>query len=556
MRQVTAAHVFAGTETQVAGELAGSWRTSNVTESALGWQPESAAIPEPPDTAENPDEPDWTFIDCSFLYRLKLFPASVTIASPARPDDALRDRLRRLTTDVHPHGSALQELVMTFFRPRQSGLPGSASPVASRTRYGVLAVLCLLSGILYLDRICISAALDSIQADLGISNTETSYVLMAFTLAYGLFEIPTGRWGDVWGARRVLTRISLWWSAFTALTGASTGLPMLLVVRFLFGAGEAGAFPNVARVMSRWFPDEERGRAQGILLAASQTGGAVAPFLAAWLIQKIDWRWTFVVFGSVGGFWALGFWWWFRDDPATHAGVNEAEVQKIGRRASAEAVHTSIPWGLVAENPSIWLLSLIMACGSFNSYIYFSWFPKYLKSGRGVDPLEAGQMASTVLACAAVGTYFGGYLLDRAVAGRGVMRRRLLGGSAFFIAAIMLGCALLSSDPWQAAQFAALSCFCTQATQPLWWSSAIGISGKHVGALFGLMNSVGVFGAMSSQYLVGRLADWMAARGFSGRAQWDPIFYINCGVLITAGLLWSVFVFRTVEPAEESPQPV
>ncbi len=424
----------------------------------------------------------------------------------------------------------------------------AASPLATRARFKVLTVICLLSGILYLDRICISAALDSIQKDLKISNTQTSYVLMAFTLAYGLFEIPTGRWGDRLGARRVLTRISLWWSAFTALTGACTGLGMLVAVRFLFGAGEAGAFPNVARVMSRWFPDHERGRAQGILLAASQIGGAIAPFLAAIMIREIGWRWTFVAFGSVGAFWAVGFYLWFRDDPADHPAANSYEIVYIGRGASAANVHAAIPWALVFCNPSIWFLSLIMACGSFNSYIYFSWFPKYLQSGRGVDAIQAGSMASLVLACSAVGTLTGGYLLDLVAARGGIGRRRLMGASCFFLAALMLGCSLMLSNPWLAALFAGFSCFATQATQPLWWTCSIGISGKHVGALFGLMNSVGVFGAMSSQFLVGALADYLGAQGFSGRAQWDPIFYINMGVLFSAGLLWAAFVFKTVEP--------
>ncbi len=424
----------------------------------------------------------------------------------------------------------------------------AASSTMTKARFKVLGVLCLLSGVLYLDRICISAAVDSIQADLKISNTQTSYFLMAFTLAYGLFEIPTGRWGDRLGARRVLTRISLWWSAFTALTGACTGLWMLVGVRFLFGAGEAGAFPNVARVMSRWFPDHERGRAQGVLLAASQVGGALAPFLAALLIKEIGWRWTFVAFGSVGAVWAAGFYFWFRDDPADHQAANSAEVAYIGRGASASNVHSKIPWALVAGNPSIWFLSLIMACGSFNSYIYFSWFPKYLKSGRGVaDVTEAGLMASMVLAFSAAGTLAGGFLLDWFASRGGIGRKRLLGGCSFFLASAMLGCGLLSGDPWLATFFAALSCFATQATQPLWWTCSIGISGKHIGALFGLMNSVGVFGAMSSQYLVGKLADVLGARGFTGRAQWDPIFYINMGVLVAAGLLWSAFVFKTVE---------
>jgi ACS family glucarate transporter-like MFS transporter len=431
--------------------------------------------------------------------------------------------------------------------PRNADLAVASAP--TRTRFVVLGVLCLLSGILYLDRICMSAALDSIQTDLRLTNTEGSYVLMAFTLAYGLFEIPTGRWGDRIGGRRVLTRISLWWSAFTALTGACTGLWTLVAVRFLFGAGEAGAFPNVARVLSRWFPDEERGRAQGLLLAASSIGGALAPFLATLMVQSLGWRATFAAFGGLGAVWAAGFWWWFRDDPATHPAVGPAELAHIGRRATASDVHAAIPWAAVARNPSIRSLGLIMARSSFNSYIYFSWFPKYLKEGRQIAATEAGLMASTVLAFAAVGILAGGFLADRIVLrGEGQMGRRLLGGGAFLAAAALLGCALRIRNPWIAVILTALSCFAAQSTQPLWWSCAIGVSGRHVGALFGLMNGVGVLGAMSSQYLVGALADWMGARGFSGREQWDPIFFIDLGILLWAGVTWVAFRFVVVEP--------
>lgn len=418
----------------------------------------------------------------------------------------------------------------------------------TRARLVVLSLLCLLSGILYLDRICMSAAVDSIQADLKLSNTESSYVLMAFTLAYGLFEVPTGRWGDRIGGRRVLTRIALWWSAFTALTGACTGLWALVGVRFLFGAGEAGAFPNVARVLSRWFPDQERGRAQGVLLAASATGGALAPFLAALFIRAVGWRWSFAAFGGAGALWAAGFWWWFRDDPATHPSVNPAELARIGRRATSSDVHAAIPWAAVARNPSIRSLGLIMTLASFNSYIYFSWYPKYLKDGRHIGAIEAGLMASVVLGSGAVGTLLGGVAVDRiALRGDGVAGRRRFGGAAFIMAAALLGCALRTQEPWIAASLTALSCLAAQSTQPLWWSCAIGISGRHVGALFGLMNMLGVFGAMSSQYLVGALADAMGAWGFSGRQQWDPIFFIDVGVLVCAGLLWSRFRSVNVE---------
>ena len=146
------------------------------------------------------------------------------------------------------------------------------------------------------------------------------------TLAYALFEIPTGWWGDRVGTRRVLTRIVCWWSAFTVLTGFAFSYPSLLVIRFLFGAGEAGAWPNVARTFSRWFPRRERGTAQGIVFhgraprgrahAAAGDGAAARTSTGGRL---------FVVFGSIGFVWALAWYRWFRDTPAEHAAVSQAE---------------------------------------------------------------------------------------------------------------------------------------------------------------------------------------------------------------------------------------
>src|SRR3954465_11567702 len=136
----------------------------------------------------------------------------------------------------------------------------------TRGRFVLVLWLCGLAGVLYLDRVCMSQAVVPIQKELGLSNTQVSAVMMAFTLAYGLFEIPTGRLGDRFGSRSVLTRIVVWWSVFTALTGACTGLYTLLAVRFLFGAGEAGAFPNAIRAIARWYPVRERGRVQGVML--------------------------------------------------------------------------------------------------------------------------------------------------------------------------------------------------------------------------------------------------------------------------------------------------
>ena len=181
----------------------------------------------------------------------------------------------------------------------------------TRVRYGVLAFLCALSFVLYIDRVCISQAVPVIQEDLHLTNTDMSYVLSAFILAYGLFEVPTGRWGDKYGSRGVLVRIVLWWSAFTALTGCVPyiawqggvlSLGLMVLVRFLFGAGEAGALPNAVRVVARWFPAGRRGAVQGLVATSTLVGGAATPSLAALLIGTVGWRWSFVLFGALGGY--------------------------------------------------------------------------------------------------------------------------------------------------------------------------------------------------------------------------------------------------------------
>src|SRR5438034_1243736 len=141
---------------------------------------------------------------------------------------------------------------------------------ASRVRGRVLAFAFLLAVVTYLDRICIAAAAPYIMADLHLTVLQMSVVFSAFTLAYSLFEIPSGWLGDVVGPRRVLTRIVVWWSAFTMLTAAARGYQSLVTIRFLFGAGEAGAFPNIARSFSRWFPPSERGRANGVMFLGSR----------------------------------------------------------------------------------------------------------------------------------------------------------------------------------------------------------------------------------------------------------------------------------------------
>jgi MFS transporter, ACS family, glucarate transporter len=428
----------------------------------------------------------------------------------------------------------------------------------TRTRFVLAAWLCGLAAILYLDRICMAQAIGPIQNELELSNSQLSYVMMAFTLAYGIFEIPTGRLGDRIGARKVLTRIVVWWSLFTALTGATFGFASLLAIRFLFGAGEAGAYPNVARVLSRWFPAHERGRVQGVMLTAAQLGAVAAPALAAYMIELAGWRWAFVAFGAVGVFWAMGFWLWFRDIPAEHARVNAAELEIIQRdqRATTESPGP-IPWHSVVRSRTIWSLGSAIIFSAFNSYFYFSWFSKYLQSARNVSNVESGWLSSLALAGTAVGVLTGGVIADRILRqGLAVASwRRWFGASAFVASALLLLLGSQLDEPIALAIFAALSCLAFHLTLPTWWSATIEVSGHHVGALFGLLNSLGVFGALASQWFVGAFSDWRAEQGYSGREQWDPLFYVYVAALACGAMCWATYRGDSLKLPESVASP-
>src|SRR5262245_24321140 len=196
-----------------------------------------------------------------------------------------------------------------------------------------------LAAITYLDRVTISVTRPYIAHDLGLSATQMGYVFSAFYVAYALFEIPTGWWGDRVGTRRVLTRIVCWWSAFTVLTGAAFSFSSLVAIRFLFGGGEAGAWPNVARTFSRWFPREERGTVQGVFFMSAHLAGGLTPILVTALLAYLNWRALFALFGSIGFVWAWAWYGWFRDSPAGHPAVGAAERDLIGRGLGADSGH-------------------------------------------------------------------------------------------------------------------------------------------------------------------------------------------------------------------------
>ncbi len=447
--------------------------------------------------------------------------------------------------------------------------PGSAVP--TRARFVVLAFLCSMAFVLYLDRVCIAQALVPMSIEFGFTEVHTKWILMAFTLSYGIFELPTGRLGDQFGARSVLTRIVIWWSIFTALTGCVVHfswefyplsipivintLVVLAVVRFMFGAGEAGAIPNAARMLKAWFPIDERGRMQGFFQASMHVGGMVAPIVAAEIIKALDWRWTFFTFGLMGISWAGLFYWWFRDTPKEHPSVNDAELARIQPVAIADdGGHHAIPWRAALWHPNLWLLGIIVSLTSFNSYLFFSWYSLYLQRGRGVTNREAGYLSALVLAGMTAGALLGGVIADRTTRfapDRYKVRRRVA-LVVFTIAAISLTASVHSESTVLSALLCASAGFFMFVQQTTWWACTFEAAGKHTGSLFGLLNGVGIFGALGSQYFFGAFATWRRESGYEGREVWDPAFYVFAAALVLAGLLWQFMRDRPAVGEEAS----
>ncbi|HUR52981.1 MAG TPA: MFS transporter, partial [Gemmataceae bacterium] len=296
----------------------------------------------------------------------------------------------------------------------------------------------------------------------------------------------------------------------------------------------------------------------GVMLAFSQLGAVAAPAVTAYLIDLAGWRLAFVLYGLIGVLWAVGFWWWFRDDPAQHRGVNEAELARIRAEATAEEIAADpgpVPWAAVFRNRGVIVLSLIMVFGAFYTYFFYSWFQKYLFASRGVQNVEAGNLTSLVMAGSAVGMLFGGWLADRiSKAANPVTARRYLGVVCYLVAA---GCLFLGVRQDDALALAALwgASFCAMhVTLPNWWSCAIPQGGRHTATLFGLMNGLGVLGAMASQGFVGWFADYQEkTRGLTGRAAWDPMFDVYVGVLLANAVAWWLYRFT---PLPEPPVSV
>jgi len=368
--------------------------------------------------------------------------------------------------------------------------------------------------------------------DLGLSVLEMSFVFSAFTLSYSLFEVPSGWLGDEIGPRRVLTRIVVWWSLFTMATGLVQGFRSLLVVRFLFGAGEAGAFPNLARSMSRWFPLRERGRANGVMLLGSRFGGMLSAPLALFCISQWGWRVTFVLFGSTGLIWAAAWFAWYRDRPEDHPAITPAEVAWI-RQDGGAPTRRPTPWAALFASTNLYAIGLMYFAFGYGLHFYFTWLPTYLINVLGFSTLAGGAFAALPFLLAGIAAVAGGWLTDRLSATHGLrVGRCYLGSASFASGAVLLVVTTTIEAPVAKAVLLAAALAAADFALSAAWAVPLDIAPDHAGVVTGWMNTLGNLGGLVGPLVVG----FVVAEYHS----WVIPFSIAAAIYAIGALAWLV----------------
>jgi ACS family glucarate transporter-like MFS transporter len=407
------------------------------------------------------------------------------------------------------------------------------STTPTRARYVVTAFAVTLALITYIDRVGISVAAPSIRNDLGLSSIQLGWALAAFGWAYAVFEIPGGWLGDRIGPRRVLMRIVIWWSIFTAATGWAWNASSLVVTRALFGAGEAGAFPNMTRMFTTWLPVKERERAQALLWLATRVSGAFTPLLVASLITTISWRRTFELFGIIGVIWAVLFYWWFRDQPSEHPSVNAAELALLPPVHETAIAHTGVPWRLIFSSPHVWLLSIQYMCLAYGWWFYINWLPTYLREARGTGIRMGALLAGLPLLLGGLGCLVSAYFVPRLTRrfGSVSMARRIIAVMGFVGASACIFIFTSVDDPVRAMFVLGMAGFFNDFVMPAAWASTMDIGGRYAGTVSGAMNTMGSLAGASSVLFVGYLLAWTSNN-------WTLTFYISAAIYLVGAVCW------------------
>jgi MFS transporter, ACS family, glucarate transporter len=427
----------------------------------------------------------------------------------------------------------------------------TATEKPTHARYWVVVFAVALAILSYIDRVLMSQAMPGpkgVAADLGLQSWQRGYIFGAFAIAYALFEMPGGWMGDWLGPRRVLLRVVIWWSCFTALTGAAWSFSSLVIIQFLFGAGEAGCFPNLTKAFSAWLQTHERVKMQGVMWMAARWAGAITPILVVQVLKLVSWHIAFPLFGSLGVIWAVLFFRWFRDKPTEHKSVNAAELALLAGNEDLSGGHADVPWRKLISSRTVWLLWAQYFCLSYPWYFYITWLPQFLRTRYPeLSDDQRAVLAFVPLFFGGLGSLVCGLLTPRVVQllGSITQARRVLAVTGFFGAALMLCISVQMKHPLTMIAFLGLTSFCNDLVMPGAWATCMDVGGKYAGTLSGSMNMMGNLAGFVAPVVGGYILQAMGGK--------YEVFLYSMAAMYLAGTLCWPFINPT-KPLERSYQ--
>ena len=405
----------------------------------------------------------------------------------------------------------------------------------------VLAVLCLMYFITYVDRVNISTAASEIQAEFGFSNTQLGLIFSAFAYPYLLFQVFGGWVGDRFGARKTLFWCGMVWALATMLTGFVNGLVSLFIVRVLVGLGEGATFPTATRAMQNWTSSAKRGFAQGITHAFARLGNAITPPVIALLMAAFTWRGTFVLLGAVSLIWVLLWVLYFRNHPKDHPHITQADLDEIQPRADA-GERPQIPWGPLMKR--MWPVTLTYFCYGWTLWLYLNWLPLFFKTNYGMDIRKSAIFASGVFFAGVVGDTLGGVLSDYVLKRTGNLRLARIGVTVFgFCGAFLSPLPILYvRDPAIVALCLSGGFFFAELVIGPMWAVPMDIAPRYAGTSAGLMNTGSAFAAIVSPLVAGYVIDVTG--------NWYLPFLMSMGLLALGAM--TAFLMHPEKPFEET----
>ncbi|MBV9393641.1 MAG: MFS transporter [Methylobacteriaceae bacterium] len=421
----------------------------------------------------------------------------------------------------------------------------------SMGRWYILGLISLMYLITYLDRVNISTAAPVISKELGFDKITMGVIFSAFSWSYAMFQVPGGWLGDRFGARNVLTTIVTYWSAMTAATAAATGATSFIIFRFLFGIGEAGAFPVATRAMQLWYPKHERGFVQGITHSASRLGAAIAPPIVVLIMTTLGWRSVFYICGAVGIIWAAIWYFAYRNLPEQHGLVNEAELSHIRGTDPTGNVNRpnlakkpSVPWGTLLRSPNMWAIMCAYFTYVYCLWIFLSWLPSYLVEFRHFTLLKVGFLASLPLWAGVVGDTVGGLATDWLLARTGNIKlaRRAVAITGMLGCAVFIVPAALATEAYTAVYCLTAAMFFLECTIGPSWAVPMDMGGEVSGTVSGMMNMAGNIGGALSPIVFGVLVQL---------GSWAAPFVVAASLLVIGAIIWGFWLDPSVSVVEK-----